>query len=370
VVLSEGRDHGVQITGVQIHCDWGVGAIVTQVRAWDDGELIFRNALIFDLGLGVCCKTLRQLFQSGEVVGVKGFDDCLLTGGADIRKAHAVSRENAGEWVDDHGFHAEAVCHHTGALAASTAEAGEGVFGDIIAALNGDLLDGVGHVLNGDLLEAFSDFLAGAAIADFSSQCVEGVFDFFDCQRLVLVRAEDFREVVSVELGCHDVGVGDSERAAAAVTFWTRVCSSGIWTNLEATVFVMEDGTTTRSNGVDHHHWRAHANASHFSLKRALKLAVEVGHICGGTAHVEADELFEACHFGGFNCAYNTTSRAGEDCVFALEEGGISQTAGGLHEHEAAVGVLDVELAGHLINVATQDWGEVCVNNGGVTTAH
>ncbi len=132
----------------------------------------------------------------------------------------------------------------------------------------------------------------------------------------------------------------------------------------------MEDGTTASCNGVDHHHWRTHANASHFGFKGALKLAVEVGDVSRGAAHVEADEFFEACHFGGFNCANNTASRAGENSVFALEEGGVGQSTGGLHEHETAVGVLDVEFTSNLIHIAAQNWGEVSVNNSRVTTAN
>src|SRR3546814_2040541 len=55
--------------------------------------------------------------------------------------------------------HAERIGHQAGVLAAGAAEAVERVLGDIVAALHGDLLDGVGHVLHGDAQEALGDLL-------------------------------------------------------------------------------------------------------------------------------------------------------------------------------------------------------------------
>ena len=81
-------------------------------------------------------------------------------------EADAVRGEDAGERRDEDGVDAEGVGDGAGVLAAGAAEAGEGVAGDVVAALDGDLLDGVGHVEDGDLQEAGGDLLGGAAAAD------------------------------------------------------------------------------------------------------------------------------------------------------------------------------------------------------------
>ena len=55
--------------------------------------------------------------------------------------------------------HSEAVGDETGMLATGAAEADEGVVGYVVAPLDRDLLDGVGHVVNGNGEEPFGQFL-------------------------------------------------------------------------------------------------------------------------------------------------------------------------------------------------------------------
>ncbi len=62
--------------------------------------------------------------------------------------------------MDQHLGHAERVGDETGMLAAGAAETVERVARYVIAALNRNLLDRIGHVLDRDLDEAVGDFLA------------------------------------------------------------------------------------------------------------------------------------------------------------------------------------------------------------------
>ena len=70
-------------------------------------------------------------------------------------------------------------------LAAGAAEAVERVLGDVVAALDGDLLDGVRHVLDGDAEEAVGDLLRRAAVADLAGERGEAVADGVGIERLV-----------------------------------------------------------------------------------------------------------------------------------------------------------------------------------------
>src|SRR3546814_7474086 len=82
------------------------------------------------------------LHGSGRL-GIEGRLDLALTQRPHVGEAHAVGREHTGEGVQEHAGHAEGIGHQAGVLPTGTAEAVEGVLGDIVAALHGDLLDGV-----------------------------------------------------------------------------------------------------------------------------------------------------------------------------------------------------------------------------------
>ena len=96
--------------------------------------------------------------------------------------------------MDEHRLDAEGVGDEAGVLAAGAAEAVERVFGHVIAALDRNLLDGVGHVLDGDAEEAVGDLLRGAAAADLGGERGESGADGIGVERLVAVRPEDPRE--------------------------------------------------------------------------------------------------------------------------------------------------------------------------------
>jgi gas vesicle protein len=76
----------------------------------------------------------------------------------------AVGRQQARERMDQHRLHAERIGHEAGVLAAGAAEQLSRYFGDVIAALDGDLLDRVRHVLDGDGEEALGDLLGDLAL--------------------------------------------------------------------------------------------------------------------------------------------------------------------------------------------------------------
>ncbi len=93
------------------------------------------------------CLVIKREFQLG------------LANGPDIGKTHPIGREYPGKWVEKDSFHTEGISHQAGMLAAGSAKTVQGLFGYIVAALDGYLLDGVGHIFYGDSQETFGNFV-------------------------------------------------------------------------------------------------------------------------------------------------------------------------------------------------------------------
>nr|CAD6595171.1 hypothetical protein RFYW14_00002 [Pseudorhizobium flavum] len=265
-----------------------VGALVAQMRAMDDVGIGLGHALrshLLENAGGQFVTDRRQRIQGlAERDGNR-----LLAGSADVRKSHAIGGQDAGEGVDHDGRNAERIGRQAGMLAAGTAEAGQHVIGDVIAALDTDFLHRIRHVLDGDRQEAVCDFFRRTPVADGRGHVLEGCANGRCVQRLVAVRAEDLREEFGRELAEHDIGVGDGERPAAAIGFRPGIGAGGIRPDAEAPVLEVEDGAAARGNGVDGHHRRAHPNTGNFRLEGPLQLAIVVGDVRRRAAHVEAD---------------------------------------------------------------------------------
>ena len=125
--------------------------------------------------------------------------------------------------VQEDRFHAEAVGNTAAGLATGAAKTGERVFGDVISALHGNLLDGVCHVLHGDFQEAVGNLFCRPTVADRLSQFGKLLPDNVTIQLLILFGTEDFRKEFRCQLAGHEVGVRDRERTATPVTGRTGI---------------------------------------------------------------------------------------------------------------------------------------------------
>ena len=117
---------------------------------------------------------------------------------------------------------------------------------------------------------------------------------------------------------------------------------------------------------MDLHHRGPHAHTGYQRFETAFQFAGEMADIRRGTTHVEADDFVKPGHLCGFNHADHTTRRAGQNGVLALKQTGIGQATIGLHELQANI----TQLAGHLIDIAPQDWAEIGIHHGGITAPH
>ena len=156
-------------------------------------------------GLGECLgdqvaarltfERFRLIGKGGVAGGIERHRHRGLTDGADFGQAHAVGREHARERVEHDPGHAEGVGDQAGMLTARAAETVQHIAGDVVAALDRDRLDRLGHALNGDGDEAFGERfrrrVAARGAPDLGGQCLETGRHGGGVERLVAVRPED-----------------------------------------------------------------------------------------------------------------------------------------------------------------------------------
>ncbi|GBD41956.1 hypothetical protein HRbin39_01343 [bacterium HR39] len=367
VLGLEGGAHGGRIT--RRHLEGGVGALVAHVYARLGADARIGDVLGAEVGADRLLQLVDGRVQLGLDAGNEFALERLLADGAHVGEADAVGREHRGVGVDHDPADPQQVRHLTGVLGAGAAEADQRVAGDVDAALDGDLLDGVRHVVVGDLQAAPGDLLGAAGDAGgrlhLPGQLGELRVHDVRIERLVGVRAEDLREELRQQLADHEVGVGHRQRAAAAVAGRAGIGAGALGSDAEARAVEGDDGAAARGHRVDPHHGRAQPHAGDLGLEGALVLAGVVRHVGGGAAHVEADDAPETGEPGRLHRTHHAAGRAGEDGVLAAEVPGVHQPAVALHEHEPHA----PELACDPVHVRPQDGREIGVHHGGVAAA-
>ena len=177
---------------------------------------------------------------------------------------------------------------------------------------------------DGDLQVALGDLLGGAVVAGPLVDLARpgrrsGPRTSVPVERLVAVRAEHLGEVGGLDAAEHHVGVGDGERAAAAVAGGSRVGAGRVRPDAVAAAVEVQDRAAAGRDGVDVQHGRAQPDAGDLCGEDAFVLAGEVRHVGGGAAHVEADDPVEAGELRHAGHADDAAGRAGQDGVLAAE---------------------------------------------------
>ena len=160
-----------------------------------DLDAICAYALRFDLAARKVGKLgedrPRRLQRCGRKLRLDGF----LAHRSHVGKSHAVGGEHASQRMNENARHAQSVGHQARMLPARAAETAQRIFGDVIASLDRDMLDRVGHVFHRDPKKAFGDLRRRAhAAAVLRDLCREidklGAHDF-PVERQVAAGTED-----------------------------------------------------------------------------------------------------------------------------------------------------------------------------------
>ncbi len=342
----------------------GVGAVVAEVDAAGHLDAGQRRALGRQVGPGRLFQRAERLGgQPGGRLGRQRRLDGGLAHRDHVGQADAVGGQRARQRVDEHAGHAEGVGHRARVLAARAAEGGQHVPGHVVAALDRDLLDRVGHVRHRDLEEPGRDLLGVAPVAggggDLGRQRGEPAAGLPDVERTVAADAEDAREVLRLHPPEQHVGVGHGQRAAAAVAGRAGVGAGRVRADPVPAVVEVQDRSAAGRHRVDGQHRRAHPHPGDLGLVLPLELPRVMRDVGRRAAHVEADHTVEAGRRGRPRHPDDAARRAGQDRVLPPERRPVGQPAVGLHEQQPDPG----QLGRHLVDVAPQHRRQVGVDH-------
>ena len=192
-----------------------------------DLDRLARDALAHDLGDRRLSEPVSDRPDAGERVLAERLLDPLPALGGDVGEAHAVGRKQRRKGVDEDGRDRQRIGDVAGVLAARAAEAVEGVAGDVIPARDRDGLDRLGHLGDRNRQKSIGDRLLTPPVADLARQRRETLAHDSAVERLVAARTEDPGEELGDELAGHQVGVGDRERTAAAISRGAGIGAGG-----------------------------------------------------------------------------------------------------------------------------------------------
>ena len=246
-------------------------------------------------------------------------------------------------------------------LSAGTAKGVQQVTGDIVASLDADLLDGVGHVLDCDPNKPFCDRFGRLFAAELPGDFGKTGDHRCGVKRLVLLRAEDGRKGVRLQFAEHQVGIGQGQRTAATIAGGTGIGAGRIGPNLKTVVVEFEYRAASGRDRVDPHHGRAQAHTGDFAVEGPLIVPCCVRHIGRGAAHVESDDPIETGQPRGLDHADHATGGAREDRILALKSLSRGQTARGHHELQLRTVAVGLFICGERGNIAPACWrGHFC----------
>ena len=250
-------------------------------------------------------------------------------------------------------------------LAAGAAETLQRVAGDVVAAGDRDLLDGIGHIVDGDANEALGH---GARIhARAPGNLLATGERGGGIDRLVAIGAEDVREMLGADLAEHDIAVGHRQRPAAPIAGRARHRAGAVRPDPEPAAVIMADRSAAGRDRVDFEHRRANPDAGDRTLAGPLIASGEMGDVRRGAAHVEPDQALLARLGAGPRHADDAAGGPRQDRVLAAEGRGVGQAAIRLHEEETRASSRRPAQSGHdLVDIATQHRRQIGVDQCGV----
>ena len=244
--------------------------------------------------------------------------------------------ERAGQCGNEHARDLQGVREGAGVERASASEGNQREVAGIVAALDGDDANGLLHGGLNDAQDAGGELFDGG----------EGSLPLLHVlQHAGAVEGDGAsHEAVGVEAAEGEVGVGDGGLGAAAEADGAGIGAGGFGAYAEETAGVeASDGAAAGAGGVDVEHGHADGDAGDDGLVADVGAGgVDEEDIGGGAAHVEADDLIEAGEACELVRSDHSAGGSGEHGSNRLRGGDArgDDAAGGLHDFEAAAGVV------------------------------
>ena len=351
-----------------------VGTVDLEEQPRFEIDTFDRNALVPDFRPRCVAERRPQLRKPCETGGVElGFDGALPEG-AQVRDSHPVSRQHAGERMDQYRVDAERIGDLTGMLAGRAAEARQRESRHVVTALHGNLLDGVRHAFHGDAQEPGRERLGrdtlAARLGKAFGERRELAGRARGVDRFVGVRPERGREEVGLNPAEKDVRVGYGQRAAVAVAGGARERAGRFGADLQPPGREPEDRAAAGRDRVDAHHRRRDAYAGDDGRRCPFVAFVEQRDVGRGPAHVEADDPGIARGGCRRRHADDAAGRARKHAVLAAEMLRLDQAAMALHEEYRRVAETLFQSRRQRIDVAFEHRREVGVDERGIAARH
>ena len=250
--------------------------------------------------------------------------------------------------MDQHPLDAEAAGQGTAVLAAGAAEADQHRAADVMAPLYRDAPDRLRHPLIGDRQCALGQPFQGqgprraVVLAQGLCQLPEPLAHHRRIGPLVAGGAKNGGQRPRRQAPQQQVGIGHRQGAAAPIAGRAGIGPGGVGPHQQPLRIGPQDRAPACGDRVDRQHRRLHLQPGDLGRRQALPgvLAagsIEMEHIGGGAAHVEADDrpIPQARRLGRGHRSHHAAGRAGEDRVLGLQLGGRLQGATGGHHPQA-----------------------------------
>ena len=268
-LVFERRGHGVELGQLDRHR--GVGAVVAQLGAPGHPDALGRDVLVEQFGARGRLQVVGDLGQPLACAPASSgaSTDCSRIAVVSARPMPSADSTPAIGGTSTVRMPSESATAHA-CWPPAPPKVVSTYSGDVVALLDGDPLDRVGHVGHRDPQEALGDLLGRAVVAGLprmlGGQVGEPAPHDVGVERLVAARAEHVREVGGLDAAEHHVGVGDGERAAAAVAGRARVGAGRVRPDPVAAAVEVQDRAAAGGDRVDVEHGGAQPDPGHLGV--------------------------------------------------------------------------------------------------------
>ncbi len=291
-----------------------------------------------------------------------------------VGHADAERRQHARQRMHQDTAHARGARHAAGMLAGGTAEAEQREVTGVAPLARRHLADGIGHRLDPDFQERLGHGLGRAAArhlgADLRGERGEALRHGRGVDARAAIAAEHRRQRVGAQPPEQYLGIGEGERATAAVAHRPGVGAGGGRPDREAAVAVAEDRAAAGGDAVHVEHRLRQAHAGDQMLEALRQLAVDERDVGRGAAHVKTDEARQVEPLAHPAHADQAPGRPRQHARHGVEAGRRGQAAVALHERQARRGVERAHLGGECIDVVAQRQRQVGIEHGGIPARH
>ena len=250
---------------------------------------------------------------------------------------HAIGRQHSRQGMQQHGTKPELLGQAAGVLAGSAAVGHQHATADVLAPVKGNPADRCCHPLDGQLQRRLGHLFGGAVQVD--GQIVEQLPHHCRIRGLIGLRTEHRRELIGPQATQQQVGVGNGERTAGAVTgrAGTRSGRAGAHPQLRSMLF--QHGAATGCDGLDRQPFGQQGQSGDRGLALQVLQDSRIGrgnteHIRRCAAHVETQHrtIAESGGMGRRNRPHHAGSGSGQDRVLGEQDlRGLQRTTGRHH---------------------------------------